>query len=527
MVSGANIATGINDGAAHVMHWEQTNNELAKIQQRDITNQQYIRSHFEKMNMQLGEGAAGIRPADIPEFMKGVKDFREAGVMLQSSKVAKDPQLRAYWQGKLDDAYYTNMNLASQSKQQTAFDAEIFKGALNNPGAYKDFDDLQGAMKASSTLNIHEIRKTGFNTPLPFLHTPDTYKESNDLSKSILGDEKEITKQDPVHDKTGAVVGWNEKAYGVYNRPVSLVASEAARSMGNRNYAKSAQLEWQNTDPEQRQQRISEAQKIIDSDPNSKGQKIPTDYSGLYMAKWIINANQQKDMGDKGFKVNPEWQAANRLKGEKELKALGFEYGMRLAEARKQLSLQLFKEKQASKQTSSLEAGNKFYQLMQSDAYNHPVVGKKDEFSKPTGTLGWVPEGDEIQYKMNLDAQTKKIFAIPDRTTGKNVYPDEVRLLQNGDVLPVFYKYSQDKEKGYTPFINPQTGGREIDTDKSQPVKKEQFKIRLSKSLLTGKEANQDVMNDLNNDETSYNEPSLPANAMSGLLRLVNSGSNA
>jgi len=340
------------------------------------------------------------------------------------------------------------------------------------------------------------------------------------LAKSILGDEKEITKQDPVHDKNGAVVGWNEKAYGVYNRPISLIASEAARSLGNRNYSKDAQNEWANTAPEQRMQRIQDAQKVIDADPNSKGQKIPTDYTGLYMAKWIMNASQERDMGDKGFKVNPEWQQAKKVEGEKELKKLGFEYGMQLAEARKRLSLQLFNDKQKGKQTASIEAGNKFYELLKNDAYNNPRQYKHED-----GTT-------ELQYLIKADAQTKKMFAVPDRTTGKNVYPDEIHLLQNGDILPIFYEYRPKKDsKGVTVGFEPakDASGQKasIDKDKTQPVKKEQFKIRLSKSLLTGKAANEDIANDLEDDDTSFNETSLPQNAMAGLLRLVNSGNNA
>jgi len=514
--TGANISSGTGTGEAGVLHWEQFNTTLAQIQHRDLTNKQYIQDQFNKMQLQLGDSQKTMRAADIPKFMEGVKSFRMAGLMLQSPKVLKDPVQRAFWQGKLDDAYYSNLNLANSSTKQSEEKAKMWNMAATNPGAFKDFPELAQASKIEDGLTIDQIRTTGFNTLAPYLHAPETYKGTGDAIKDVLGDRQVVPSEKPVYNDKKQLVGWDVNQNAVYMRPTSEIAMKAAQSLGNRNYNKNAQNEWMQTKDEDKLSTIQEAQKIIDSDPNNHGQKLPMDYTGLYTAKMIIEGSKPYNLGQKEFKPNPEYLQGQRFENEKALKKLGFEYGMRLKDYGASLQIKVNDAKADKKKTVAFEMGNKLFEVLKLDAMNDPRPYTHDGVT-------------EIQYNMKIDNRVRNAMAIVDPTTNKKVYPDEVRVKQNGDILPVFYKYEfNSKTKKMEVAKDPNTGKAAVDMDKTKPVKQELFKIDLSKGFLTGKAANEDYEADLSDDgEISFNDVVAPRNALAGLAMLVNSPQSA
>ncbi len=506
MANGANISQGAGQGEAGVFHWEGVNNTLAQIHQRDITNQQRIQAQHSKLEMQMSDAARKMRAADMPEFFHNMKEFQYAGLMLQNEKVKKDPNERAKWEEAQNNAYYNNLSLAEQSKKADDFKVEITKGALNKPGMFQDADMLQRTFSMYDKLTIGQLQKTGMNTPYAFLHKADTYSEKESLPDVILGKPKTVVNEDPVYDQKGKLVGWNQRQQQMYERPIGLMAKEAANSLGNWNYAKDAQKDFESTPAQARQAQIAAAQKIVDGDPKSGGYKLNDDYTGLYIAKWITQGTDVKDVGSKGFKVNPLFLEEKKFEQAKELKKIGYDYGMSLAKYRSDLTAQ----RSANKDKSSVNVAESFFKAMQADAYNNPRQYK------------YADGHTEMQYKVMVDPKTKKIFETRDPVTGKLIQPDEIHFKQNGDVVPIFFKRSKQKDGAIG--LNQNAHNIEIDEQLSQPTKKEQFLIRLSQSFLSGKAETQDVENDIKVGESDGESSSisLPINALAGLMRLVN-----
>jgi hypothetical protein len=71
--SGLNISTQAGEGGAAVLHWDQFNSTVNDIYQRDLANLTSIRAESGKLNLELGDAAKHIRPADMPGFQANLR----------------------------------------------------------------------------------------------------------------------------------------------------------------------------------------------------------------------------------------------------------------------------------------------------------------------------------------------------------------------------------------------------------------------------------------------------------------------
>jgi hypothetical protein len=225
---GLNVATQAGEGAAPILNWDQFNQTLNTIYQRDLNNHKNIQAEYQKLSMQMGEASSKVRTADAPMFHENYGKFQQAGLMLESKKIRNDPRLQAFWKGQLEEAYFANQSLAQQSEEATKFKTDVWKNVAEHPENYHDYDELKQIDELYNKSPVGQLQKLGLNTQVPWLHPADTVPEK-EVQKTIFGDTKTSSRLEPVRDpKTGKVMGNYEmqQQYSQHN------PSQIARNTG-------------------------------------------------------------------------------------------------------------------------------------------------------------------------------------------------------------------------------------------------------------------------------------------------------
>ncbi len=109
------------------------------------------------------------------------------------------------------------------------------------------------------------------------------------------------------------------------------------------------------------------------------------------------------------------------------------------------------------------------------------------------------------QYDIKASPDVKELFGFKG-AGGHLIYPDRVRLLENGNIQPIFFKYTTNADGADVKVIG-KNGQGVVDEEKSVPMLRSEFKARIGKQLLGQKEANSEISDDEENDNDTDDIP--------------------
>jgi hypothetical protein len=518
--SAANYTDQLGSGDAQVMKWGNTDAAISQLQQQQRQRQAQGYQDYVNSTNALSKEFANVRSADIPDVVNAYQTYKQLRQqMLFDPKLQRDPVAYAKAQQAANAAQAEVYGKIAASTETKEFDKGLANDFLQH---HEQYDDTAGNTHAKAMqMTTAQRQAAGLNSAEPYL-----YKGSDfDLQKS-LKDAAGTPQKNIIQGEYGGPGGFTatDNVYSYGNSPAQFAASLIGKG-AERKAGQTMAKEYNNVPPAQVAQTQAAYQQLLQNkDYWSQARQNPAQndltikpedadavkYAKLQAMQYAL-ANQPKleetkqrvneagklqfEQGQK--KELDDYQLKNKINFE------GIRQGNR--EALAQFKNQ-FKNKTQGEQSEFLD---KYITSLETDAKAHP-----QDYKYANGKT-------EQQFKAQISPQIKKIFEVPNGA-GHYIYPDEVRFLKNGDVMPIFYqRYSETEATSNKDHaqgeIKEGSGGKAVDTELSQPIKREDFKIQLGRQILSKKALNADLEND------DYETGFVPnKNILSGLNSYLN-----
>lgn len=404
---------------------------------------------------QLQKEFANVRSADIGDVMKAYDEYKFAKQKtLFDPKVIHDKKAYAEAIQSANEKKAQLQQMINGSNELKEQDKNYADDIAKNRDLYTDNagTTLAQWMQMPMTQRV----KSGYIGNQPLLYQ-GTNTDFGKLEKDAAGvNQTTYLPEGLSADK----LSYEQKGFSHLNNPVHfyhLYSGELAK----RQVGKDASAAWQKIPDEVKAETEKEFNELPDSYWQGYGIPKPnlTQDSGQSNAEKfaILKAQQyalanEPQIADTKTRENKSAILDAQLKNEKTME--GLRQGNRMA-----IEKLKHQYRQADKQSQDGFLDGYIDQLKQ-DALKNPRDYKHGN------TI-------EKQYAIKASPQVKQLFEQQTLVGGKNVkvYPDEIRFLQNGDVLPVYYLGSGKV--------------RAVDTDLTKPISQEEFKLLLAKEFST------------------------------------------
>lgn len=184
-MDGLNISVKGGEGEANIINWDNFHKTLNDIYTRDIKSAQVSKGLLAKSDLQLAQVSKGLREPDIPVFKQYTDAFRNASLMLQNPKVAKNPNEVAKWSKIKNDAYIEALSLADKSKQTQKDLHQIATLNATKKGWGIKPEQFGQMWEKASSLTSNDISNMGLNNPASWMRR--VTQPNNFFYDEILG----------------------------------------------------------------------------------------------------------------------------------------------------------------------------------------------------------------------------------------------------------------------------------------------------------------------------------------------------
>jgi hypothetical protein len=292
-MDGLNIATKVGDGQAGVIDWSGFHNTLNQIYQRDIDNHKAASLAYDRSAMEVNKMADGIRSEDLEDFKGASEAYKQASLMLMNPKIKRDAQESAKWQRAKDEAFFTSMQVANESKKEALRQHELNAKYLKSNGADFNENYLEIADKVKG-LPTKAIKQNRLDNEGAYLLAKDPQKEterfSNVVGKLSAGKVSQVISKDGMQQKVSYSYPSNvrmvEQKDGSYKPSFEGVIHGAAKFiMDNPKFHNSVKGDYNRQFPQERYKIMLQAQAL---QPDFK---IQDDEVNYFIANSILEAN--------------------------------------------------------------------------------------------------------------------------------------------------------------------------------------------------------------------------------------------
>lgn len=325
-MDGLNIATKVGDGQAGVIDWSGFHNTLNQIYQRDIDNHKVAQLAYDRSSMEVNKMADGIRAEDTEDLRKSSDAYKQAALMLMNPKIKNNAQESAKWQRAKDDAYFSTMQIANESKKEALRQHTLNAKHLQTNGA--GFSEQYPQLAENvSRIPTRKIKESGLDNEGIYTVTKDPQKES-EIKNNILGkktNKVQYSQKDGGYQQDMTIehpenVIMVKGEDGTYTPDFSKVASKATESLlHNPSFRSIVKKEYSEVQTETRHNVLLAAQKLA---PEIE---IADDPEHYFVAKNIVEASQGiRESKEGGLKpIAPTF--AERTKVQKDMKQMGID----------------------------------------------------------------------------------------------------------------------------------------------------------------------------------------------------------
>lgn len=441
-MTGFNVPSGLYTGGAVVLDSQPLaslyHQHTMKAQARDEALDDYFRNLNKSIN------PAGVRNQDIDGLTKKQQEWQQ--FYQQNKQAIKNPRIdngKSYteYQSRLQDMH----NYVQQSKNATAVSDDLAKARLNpNMGYVFDDDEIINKIATHDKPLTDPTRKDINIQQLSIQPKPYDAKELGALQKSAAYGLKpsETVEDIKVDPKTFDTITTTKKNY----------SNEDLQTYGNR-YKQMYQMD---------RRLRSVADKNLFSDPNA------TKYNDAYKNAYGKNAETTADLlaGQAIMNMQTEGTFEKRTPGSLEQKK--FLESLK-QKGRKELVELRYQKKQMEKAQEGVWL-DEYMDRFVKDAEESPKSRSRD-------AKGNVVEEAQIPLDRILaQAFTKQVGS-------QKVEPDAVKIMSNGKIRPVYYKYGKDGKPEKS-----KDGWFVEDEILSQPIGREQLKLNISKLTQSAKQ---------------------------------------
>ena len=460
---------------------------LDKLSDRLYAEQQRRQLQQERdakvLDDEFARNMANIRDADIPDLAKAYGNWKLANQQLIKRKSAS-PEEQLDVLRKKAEMYNIISKSKAQREQEKLYGTDIVK----KPANYND-DAHLGLVNIMRT----PVLKFGDQDPLSSLvYTGDKYKKAAEDLKAALGTKRSVTDNGTPLDDKGIQTKYTK--YNVLGVNPEQIRDFYLGRMADREANKHYTYELKNL-PEDELVKTNEAfQSIPDAQWELMGIKKPNlNYDRLdddahllatYKAQKAVLQNLPARIGEEiktNAKAKADYDFQNRLK------ALGasdayIKNRMKLAEGYKRALIQFKNSEDANSREQVL---NKFIDNM-FEAGKATPDASNDKFKG--GKFVQVPKDISDKYTINVGTNDAPIWEQP-----KSFY-----LSKDKKTIRVLFPKKDEKGE----IIIDGNGEYELDSEKSKTIPIQNFKVDLSKLLLTKSKTGSEVVDEFSGDST-------------------------
>lgn len=450
----------------------------AEQKQREARRQQESAILDANIQKEIGK----VRSIDTPEVIKAYQDYKAyTQKALFDKKLQKDPQAYNDLLQLKNQAYQNIFTIANGSAEMKDFQKQQATGYAKNPNAY---DDNAGTM-LSEAMNTpySQLRNHSVFGDLTNPNTY-TYKGSNtnwaEHVQKAMGQPKQVYSKEDMMDG-GLQTKITPYMYG--NSPAQ-VKDYLIGTMATHQAGRDAAYQWDHTPekeiedtvkayqalPKEYWERIgaSGPQDILPKNPDNKAEN----YASLLAMKSAI-ANAPKE-GTPVFRDNKKAIMDLNWARDKVMEGIKFGHAKKLKEG-EQKAVDNWIAGYWDKRISDAKAGPPF-------AYQD--ANTIDEKGIIEGTKGAVV-GTKVAHQIQLDGVAAKALAR------NGVEPSELYVMQDGNLLPIFYEYQQNYENGKKTDVTIKRdakGNPVQDKEYSKPITMDQAYLAMGYRGQTKKE---------------------------------------
>lgn len=481
--SGLNVSTGIGDGDANVLHWGAVDKAADRLYQEQLYRRRLAQQNYQMQQAQFQKELGSIRSADIPDAVNAYNNRKQIAQQLYFDKnLHKDPVKFAQAQMALKQAdadYYATIN---GSKEKFGSLKGTSEDVYNHPDLYND--DAHDQIMKWQNIPTKELNAQALDSP-DAIKYKGTDTDFAAIKKTAMGEPQEyaIGKETLSPDQQAFQTQYYKRTAQPEQYKGSIIGQLAKRKSGRDAYLFLSQIpkedfedvnkRYEAIPPDQYKMLYGKEKPNLDpTNPDNAADVL----SSFEAKKYVLDNPPQKSKVEK--RTNLDY-ASN----------LAFEHAKTLLGMRHANAKDLLKAKQAYKKLDKVGQGVYLDKIIQSQYDNAKAAGA---YTYDDGKGNKV-----IEYQMKVSPMTKAIFKVGD------VYPDAVRTMPNGDIHPIFYKYEKDPTTGvYKPVPSKsKKGSFEVDTQLSQPVSKEEYKIRLGQQLLSDKGLDKELYDEFGGED--------------------------
>jgi hypothetical protein len=482
MESGLNIATKVGDGQAGVIDWSGFHNTLNQIYQRDIDNHKAASLAYDRSAMEVNKMADGIRAEDLEDFKGAAEAYKQASLMLMNPKIKRDAQESAKWQRAKDEAFFTSMQVANESKKEALRQHELNAKYLKSNGADFNENYLEIADKVKG-LSTKAIKQNRLDNEATYILPKDPNTEAQ-IFEGILGTKNKTKlssniQKDGMQKEYKIQVPSGVKAIkqndGTYKYDYSSIATDAAKYLlNNPKYHKQVIGEFNNQFPQEKYKIMLEAQSL---QPDFEVKNDPEHY---FAAKMIVKAKREiSEEEGKETPIKPTFAEQTKVAKEKattqfnrSLEKMGYGASLREKVATKGVTPEAVKNEtdaifeRAKKEGKEVDVnGKKMYLTSEYEEENkkHPVKVSSDakgDIVKPAPLVAVDEDGIIHQLQSKEYKGVKSLVEVGTGISQEKVF-DRVAhtMLTNKGITPPkdtqkdnIPTYSKDKlkSKGWT-----------------------------------------------------------------------------
>lgn len=415
-------------------------------------------------DMTKGLSPTGMRAQDVPDYIQKKNNFQN--FVIQNKAALRNPALDN-GKARIQANYLFNdaQEHVARSVDEGKNMLSVQKLLMNPEIRDRLDDDTLAAMQQGNLALSNPNHKTMDLSTIGYKAKPfDLAMQQNYLKGASQGlSMGQLTPEITTDPKTMTQTVKIKSTYGK-----DALDAIANRASGVYSGDKSAR-EFANT-ALSTQQAHDELNPIFKS---TYGRDIETPQDAL--AAWTLSGIQKEKDNQK---VQDDKAALEAMRQANRLKLEGYKQGNRMALLAKKRQFQ--KENKAD-QEGILKGymGDLEDRARQGGVYKYKLANGKEE----------------SRYKLDNTPELREIFSYKNADNGRTIYPDDFRLLENGDYQPIFFNKD---DKGN--IIKGASGLASVDESRSKPVSNKTVKFNLGKEMLSTKQRYAEMQED-NNDE--------------------------
>lgn len=422
----ANPFEGVYDNGAVVFNTTPFLQLSMQMQARKQAKQQALDEYYQDLSKNLTP--AGMASNDVPDFMNKVNAWRD--YVVQNRKILDNPNSKEYAQAASQAGYLYNdaMQHAGTSKQKVKDLSQFNQLRLSHP----DYTITDAGMQSANDAGL----------PISQGYKP---------------------------------LDWGTVEYNPKNKPTTVDDWNKWREYGTKGLEMTPGQPTTVTDPKTKSKYVSQRFAYNNDALNEIARRYEDLYSRNQQFKNEVDALAQDE--GKYRELNSRFK---QIYGHD----LDIKHPEEFATALMMPQIEKFENKEKAFSPTIINLPKEDKEEKNAQNIGASIDNYIDQLKANSTPVQYKYKGSttpEIHYQVQPNSDLKDALSIGSGSSKR--MPEQIQFLPNGDIKPIFYKTVKNKAGDYE-YATDGKGHYAVDSELSQPINANEFRIRVAKTLL-------------------------------------------